>query len=341
MLCTASVFSQSFISFKDVRPNPVPNAYQIQVKDLRVNQQEALGELFVANGSKQKAFFKNGLSNTFNQFFQNTLKQDSSKPLVVLAIKNVKINEVKSQNLINGTCEMMLEFLIVKGTETQKIGEIKNESSFQRSVNIQTDEKLEEIFRKFINQDINYLNQWFDKNKTKHEGLAKGSKVIILPAYTKNEADTVYYGTREINWDDFRGSPKSNSPYGAMIFTSIGYNSEFGVQDGKIIAKITPKTFMIKGMSWTLPETKNSYALSHERLHFDIANLATKRFLKKISTINADTMDDLNSRIQYEYLEAFKEMTRMQEQYDGESNHSLIAAKQSEWAAKVAVWLKE
>jgi hypothetical protein len=65
------------------------------------------------------------------------------------------------------------------------------------------------------------------------------------------------------------------------------------------------------------------------------------RLLRKLQNIEAKTMDDLSSMIQYEYLEAYKEMNRIQDAYDLETNHNLNKTKQAEWARTVQVWLLE
>ena len=98
---------------------------------------------------------------------------------------------------------------------------------------------------------------------------------------------------------------------------------------------------MVRGMSWVLPNSLNDYSLAHEQLHFDIAKLITERFKKKIATMQADLIIDLNSMIQYEYLESYREMNQLQKQYDSESNHSLYRQSQADWELKVKKWLSE
>jgi hypothetical protein len=98
---------------------------------------------------------------------------------------------------------------------------------------------------------------------------------------------------------------------------------------------------MVRGMSWALPSSLNDYALAHEQLHFDIAKLVTERFKKKIAAMQADLIIDLNSMIQYEYLESYREMNQLQKQYDLDSNHSLYRQGQADWETKVKKWLSE
>ena len=278
----------------------------------------------------------------YQQLINSSLKQNTQNPAVIFTITLAKVDEKPNKTLIDGNCELSVEFAILKEGKANKISEIRHQAQYQRSQNMKQEERVNDIFKRFFEQDIVYLNQWFDKNKAKSEVLATGSSVTILPPYQMNDIDTVYYGTRVINWNDFKRSPKMQNPYGAMIYTSIAFEAKFGVNNGKVFAQIKPKVFMVKSQSWAKAEATSQYALLHEQLHFDIAQVAMNRFLKKIKTLTDLTnYDDLSSRIQYEYLESFKEMNRLQEQYDGESNHSLITEKQAEWAEKVKNWLKE
>ncbi|HEY1054654.1 MAG TPA: hypothetical protein VGE24_05945 [Emticicia sp.] len=57
--------------------------------------------------------------------------------------------------------------------------------------------------------------------------------------------------------------------------------------------------------------------------------------------MRAESIEDLKSMIQYEYLESYREMNRLQKEYDEESRHSLDTFKQAEWAQKVKMWLSE
>jgi hypothetical protein len=85
----------------------------------------------------------------------------------------------------------------------------------------------------------------------------------------------------------------------------------------------------------------NASALRHEQLHFDITKVVMDRLIEKLRKIEANTMDDLSSMIQYEYLESFREMNKLQQQYDDESRHNLDRVGQAKWEEKVQNWLKE
>ena len=98
---------------------------------------------------------------------------------------------------------------------------------------------------------------------------------------------------------------------------------------------------MVPSQSWVKSGSMNASALQHEQLHFDITKVVMDRLLDKLKKIEANTMDDLSSIIQYEYLQSFREMNKLQQEYDEESRHNLDKAGQMKWENKVQNWLKE
>ena len=78
----------------------------------------------------------------------------------------------------------------------------------------------------------------------------------------------------------------------------------------------------------------NRHTLEHEQLHFDITRLVAERFRKKILQLPL-TLEDHDSRIQYEYLESFREMNRLQEEYDDDVHSGQNAVRQQQWRERI------
>ncbi len=79
----------------------------------------------------------------------------------------------------------------------------------------------------------------------------------------------------------------------------------------------------------------DSYSLGHEQLHFDITYLVAQRFKQRIRRLPL-TRDDYDSMIQYEYLEAFREMNQLQDEYDGETRNGTNTSAQQEWRTRIS-----
>ncbi len=62
--------------------------------------------------------------------------------------------------------------------------------------------------------------------------------------------------------------------------------------------------------------------------------LVVERFKRKLLADHL-TVADYDSEIAYEYLESYREMNRLQQQYDDETNHGLNQAAQQRWNHRI------
>lgn len=153
-------------------------------------------------------------------------------------------------------------------------------------------------------------------------------------------SDTIFYPARRLNWSDFRGKPSPRGPSAAVAFTSFSYEGGSLLKNDTLQITLNLQVFFIRSASWVRPGNMDSYSLAHEQLHFDITYLVAKRFMNKVRQLPL-TKEDYDSMIQYEYLESFREMNRLQEDFDGETRHGTLLSAQLEWNAKVARDLEE
>lgn len=153
-------------------------------------------------------------------------------------------------------------------------------------------------------------------------------------------SDTLFYPARRLNWSDFRGTPSLRGPSAAVAFTSFSYEGSSLLRRDTLQITLTLQVFFIRSASWVRAGNMDSYSLAHEQLHFDITYLVAKRFMKKVRELPL-TKEDYDSMIQYEYLESFREMNRLQEDFDGETRHGTVISTQLEWNKKVARDLEE
>lgn len=345
ILCLILIFgsegySQKLLTLNAEKVNFSPSFSIVNVTDTR-SQRETIGQAFVSTTQKEAISFKNGIEIAIKKFLTQSLPSKETQLVLRYRILDLKITETKLPNgNISGQVQLKVAFDRIGKKDTVSLTESTTSTSFLRSDIQMPNAKYESILASLFIKSLEYFDKWLTLNGSKHEALIKGVKIVFLPETDLNDNDTIYYHTRKINWDDFRGKP-TNTRYGAAIFANFAYGASFQVIDGYIVAKVSTKTYMVRGMSWVLPTSLNDYALAHEQLHFDIAKLVTERFKKKIAAMQADLIIDLNSMIQYEYLESYREMNQLQKQYDFESNHSLYRQGQADWAGKVKEWLSE
>lgn len=152
--------------------------------------------------------------------------------------------------------------------------------------------------------------------------------------------DTIYYDpARKLQWDDFQAKPSPYGPSAAVSYTSFAYEGNSLLVHDTLRITLHLQVFFIKSASWVRPDARNSYALAHEQLHFDITRLVVERFKQKLRQ-TALNRDDYDSIIQYQYLQSFREMNRLQYRFDQETNHGLNAVEQIRWRDKVNIGLK-
>ncbi|NIG52382.1 hypothetical protein [Chitinophaga sp. Cy-1792] len=154
------------------------------------------------------------------------------------------------------------------------------------------------------------------------------------------DLDTVFYSPfRKLTWNDFKGKPSSDGPSAALSYTSFSYEGSSRIYKDTLHISLQLQVFFIKSASWVRPEYETPYVLNHEQLHFDITRVVVERFKQRLKQTPLNR-DDYDSVIQFQYLEAFREMNRLQYAFDRETHNGLNAAAQAVWHDKIAMALK-
>lgn len=167
-------------------------------------------------------------------------------------------------------------------------------------------------------------------------------KVVFVPdtRIENPQSDTLFYQPdRKLQWSDFQAAPPAHPKSGAVSYSSFSYEGGSIRKKDTLYINLTLQTFHIKSASWVTPAVRDDYSLAHEQLHFDITWLVALRFRKKVTQMEL-TADDYDSMIQYEYIESFREMNRLQAAYDSETGHGTNHAAQYRWQQTIADSLK-
>ncbi|UBM58583.1 hypothetical protein LAG90_17410 [Marinilongibacter aquaticus] len=312
-----------------------------KVEDMRPSRY-FLGKVFLRNGEHTDLLLQGGTEEAFLQDLNKNLNQDKNGTALTIKIKALNFSEQKnSKGLVDGQAKMEVAFFGELDGKEILVCTARSGSQYNRSLGTAHATAYEPILHKMWETCLNYGRQYIAQNANLLEVFNTGSVVYIAPLSQVNSGDTVHYASRKVRWTDFQASPRYTSKFAAAIFPSIGLNTSFTVKDKKIVANIQPLVYMIPSQSWAKPGSKNPEALDHEQIHFDIAYVVMQRLIGRVKKLEAHNVDDLNSQIQYEYLQAFTEMNRLQKQYDAESNHNLNKGGQAVWKRKVADWLRE
>lgn len=162
-------------------------------------------------------------------------------------------------------------------------------------------------------------------------------KIVFTPDRRPEnpDSDSLFYQPhRKLNWADFKATPPLRGPSAAVSYTSFAYEGSSLLKKDTLQINLTLQVFFIKSASWVKSFARDSYSLEHEQIHFDITWLVALRFQQRIRSMEL-TADDYDSIIQYQYIESFREMNKLQEAYDRETNHGQSPDAQKKWKRTV------
>lgn len=148
-------------------------------------------------------------------------------------------------------------------------------------------------------------------------------------------------GTNEIRWSadrkltysDFKGPVPPSSPWAATTRSNISFSYE--TVNGKLTNVAVYSTFS-RDKSWM--KTKIPVVLQHEQLHFDITEVFARRFYADV--MKQQDLVNPKEKLNQLFSEANKLCGKMQEQYDSETQHGIVAEEQEEWTTRISEMLK-
>ncbi|WP_147294204.1 hypothetical protein [Pontibacter diazotrophicus] len=281
-----------------------------------------------------------GLS-AIRQFMRNNAPANSKLRPVVIRLKEYQLQETagSSPGRVDGKISVAMSFEYEREGVNVPLIEYRGGARYDRPA--RQHGVVEPTLRRSLADALQYLNTWMDREANSNEKLAKALKVTFTDHVLNVEDDTVFYANdRQLTWNDFQGRSTKPSSFAASVFPSFAYEGQSEVIDGVIHLNLVMKVYVLKEFSWVKPNAKNAYGLNHEQKHFDIVKLVAERFKQKLNPGRL-TMEDYNSILQYEYIESFREMNRLQEQYDGETRHGLDQAAQASWNQRIEKELLE
>ncbi len=162
------------------------------------------------------------------------------------------------------------------------------------------------------------------------------SGISLSFIYNIQEQSNILWSPKvKLTWDDFQGEVDSLNEYKAITSTLIK-TDVIVYNDNELEYDIS--CLFEKNKSWVKKKTNS--LLKHEQLHFDIAELATRKMRKRFLQHKSLNRDSINLMINKIFQEATLERRKINKDYDKETNHSLIVEKQKEWELKIAKELK-
>jgi hypothetical protein len=337
-----SWFSPAYLAPEPIRLQPermpfTPKEFYIaQVTDQRSAQDRGpIAQLALTVGQPvQRVDLVGGLESGVRQFVSQSLPPNRSLRPVAMRLRQCKIVETATGNRVTGqfTFAVSFDLLTQDGTTTQ-LTEYRGGTNYVRPIGQTT--VIESSIRQALVASLRSLNNYMNREAGMNEKLATGINVVFTEDTRLTDDDTVFYNPmRKLVWDDFLAAPRRGSHYAAEVFTSFSYEGKSSVKDGIVQLNLQLKGYMLKNSSWARSDVRNEYTLNHEQRHFDITKLVMERFKQKVQP-DSLTVEDYNSIVQYQFLESYREMNRLQEQYDRETSHGINQALQEIWNHRI------
>ncbi|PVY42283.1 hypothetical protein [Pontibacter virosus] len=290
-------------------------------------------------GKAQAVDLQGGAPTALRTFIQKSLPANKTLRPVIIRLKELQVKETPTAaGRVAGNISVIMSFEMEREGEMVPLLQYKGGGRYERSAS--RNEVTEPAMRQSIVEALRYLNTWMDREANTNPRLAKGIKVSFTDYTAPADQDTVFYDpNRPLSWNDFRADINKTSRFSATVFPSFAYEGQTEVRDGIIHLNLNMMVYVLKSSSWVKENAKDPYGLNHEQRHFDIVKLVSERFKQKIKPEDL-SLADYNSNIQYLFIESFREMNQLQEQYDSETRHGLDKAAQDSWNQRLDKELK-
>lgn len=283
---------------------------------------------------------KGGGKAAIEAFLLQSLPRNMELRPIIVRIKEFRLIETLSpQGVVNGELKVHLAFELKKEKKPVHLMDYNGGMKYRRSANQRAG--VESGLTRSLGNGLEYLHHWINKEVASNVKLATGVKVIFEDQTANLDNDTVFYNPgRPLVWEDFTGRPQLGGTFSASVFPSFAWEGKSEVVNGIIHLHLKTKVFMLKSSSWVKEGNKNPYALNHEQRHFDIVKIIMERFKVKLQSMDLSP-DDYEGVLGYQYLEVYREMNRLQDDYDGETRHGLNKTAQEKWNQKIDQELRE
>ncbi|GIV35520.1 MAG: hypothetical protein KatS3mg035_2274 [Bacteroidia bacterium] len=161
--------------------------------------------------------------------------------------------------------------------------------------------------------------------------------IYVSTIYSQSDTSMIFWREdRPITWEDFRGNiPYKKGKIAAEIAVGLTYGSN-RYKGYTVIFDIY--AFMDRQESWTKLK-KDSFALKHEQVHFDIAELYARKLRKKLNGKKIR----FSRYVKYEssmFKKYQKKMVKYQLLYDKKTERGCNPTEQIKWNERIAKELK-
>ena len=317
------------LKYESVRHKP-NNFYFLKVLDERKDRAK-IGNIYGENQREKNLKLSGGIIKSLQTYFSKSFIKDSSDYSIVFKIKELSVDESLVNSKITGKCKIKVAYSFQRDTSEIELTDFQTSIAFNRTLGDYNN--YETLLSKVIEKSVLYFDEWMEENYDKNQKLIRSLKLVINSDYqmeNPEKGDTIFWSsTRKMTWADFTGIMPKTTKYSAQIFNNFEYFAPLKLENGILRIDLQMKVYMLKSGSWTSSNSLSQYSIAHEQVHFDLTKIVVERFKQKAQQIL--TVDNYDSELQLLFIEMYREMNRLQKEYDDESNHSVNVLGQQKW----------
>jgi hypothetical protein len=308
-----------------------------EVLDHRVKK-NAIGEVFERAGYKLPVRIRD-LEQSARRFFVESINpQKSAEKNIQVRILELDLTEKfnSETSLYEGDMQLSLGFFLKGNFDPVHLMDYAGSIQYQRS-SFRMD-RVEAVVNKLLSNSIVYFDEWMRNQKLSNRALASSFRLKIIDDKPASTSEKVYYDRdKPLTWNNFTARPAASSRYNATIFASFSLEGISMMDSGAVAQTMSVNVYMTPKQSWV--RTPSDYGLNHEQRHFDIVRIVADRLIHRLQNTEF-SLDFYQARINEMYLDAYREMNRLQEFYETGTNHGLDQAAQANWNGWVDEALK-
>jgi len=155
--------------------------------------------------------------------------------------------------------------------------------------------------------------------------------LFFLKPVLSEEVTISWSDSKKLNWSDFKGKIDHNTD--AVAVTASGITFSFSVSQSKgeyVDFNAEAQAHFYPEKSWFVEKKGDDHILAHEQLHFDITELHVRQLRYNISNIQVSK--NIKSDLRGVHEQANKNLAKMQNDYDTQTNNSINKEQQAIWS---------
>ncbi len=141
-----------------------------------------------------------------------------------------------------------------------------------------------------------------------------------------------------LTWADFKGKVPPAAEPAATTASGLSYSYTANLIHHEVHLNFEVNAYFYPNESWYKPDQCDELTLSHEQLHFDIAELFARQMRQRLESTSFS--DNVKEEIRKIYRETLEELQKFQELYDWQTDFSRNREKQLEWNQNIGSLLE-